>query len=118
MTIFDELVSVRDALTAAGVRATVDPARVQVPCVLVEVGPSDAQFDSLCEGNADTEFTLNVLGPQPGGVATLQVLARLGAEVLGVVQRVESARFTRYSTDTSTEWPCLEMSFRTEANWK
>lgn len=117
MTIFDEMVSVRDALVAGGVRATVDPARVQIPCVLVGLSTADAAFDSLCQGNADTEFQLVILGPQPGGTASLQAMSRMASDVLKVVQRVERARFTTYSTDVSTEWPCIEMTFRSEAQW-
>lgn len=115
MTIWDEAVVIRDRLVAAGVRAVTDPRRVDPPCVLVV--PTLGSFDTNCVGDASTDWSLMVLGPQPGGEDALKVLGAMAAKVIGEFHDVADVEMTQYSTDSAGSWPALRIGYRTVSSW-
>ena len=105
----------RDALVAAGIRATVDPGRVDPPCVLIV--PETGEFNVMCDGDAHTEWVLWVLGGQPGRVDTMRALSRTVAGVLQTLQISGRAEWTTYRTDDGDAWPACRLSFETVSSW-
>lgn len=103
-------------LTAAGVRAGVNPRDVQTPCVLF-VPPVAVQFDLGCGGTAELRGLLLVSGPaQDDAWAALEELLPLVLDVLPVAP--DSLRTTTYSTDpTFGQMPAYELSFTLAVDW-
>lgn len=113
--IHEDMDVIAKALVAAGVRAVTDPRRVDPPCVLVV--PESAQFDSMCEGQANTEWVLHLLAPPPGAADTFRQLSALAAKVIAAVPRIETVRMASYQTDNGSTWPSFDMRFTTESSW-
>ena len=115
MAIWDDAAAIRDRLLKAGVRAVTDPRRVDPPCVLVV--PTAGEFNPMCVGDADTDWSLHCLGPNPGGEDALRVLSQLVSRVVAEIPEVRDVRMGSYRVDTGDPWPSMDISLRTVSSW-
>lgn len=114
MSVADDVDELVRLLVAGGVRATSDPRRVDPPCALVV--PEGGEFDTLCIGDANTDWVIHVLAPPPSASDSMRTLWRLVAGCLQVIPRIESVRASSYATG-GEPWPSYELRFRTETSW-
>lgn len=106
----------RDALIAEGIRATTDPARVEPPCIVIV--PTATRFNLLQRGGATVQWTLTVVGPQPGGESTLDAICDMVAAVLYVDSiTIEEGELTSYRADTGDPWPAMALRFTEASSW-
>lgn len=103
------------ALTAAGIRAAVDPRNMNPPFVLF-TPPNEVRIDLNCGGSADMTAVLIVPGPGAGDAwAQLESLfARIMREELLPVERVAAVTFAAAG---ETQLPAYEMSWSEPVAW-
>ena len=104
-----------DELTAAGIRAGVNPKDVVPPCVLF-TPPDQVRFDLACGGTADLRAL--VLVPGPGQADAWAALDGFLPEVLNHLPvPPDELRTTTYTVDASGPMPAYELSFTHTVDW-
>jgi hypothetical protein len=104
-----------DEITAAGVRATVDPRKAVPPCLVI--GPPQVSLDrlDLC-GTAD--WTAHLIAATGAGTTDAwSQLDSLVGVVLGILP-VETIRPTDYSPDGTTEYPAYELTWTAQVDYQ
>lgn len=102
----------QEKLDAAGIRATVDPRSLNVPCVLLV--PPAMVLDSSCGGLAT--FTAYALTRGPGNADAWASLDELVAKVAGVIP-LESFEPGSYTVDETSALPCFTLTWTEALTW-
>lgn len=103
-----------EQLTAAGIRATVDPRNVVPPCVLFNP-PDSVALNIGCGGTAQMSAVLLASGPGQGDA--WQTLEAALPAVLAHVP-AEEVRSTAYTLDDSGPMPAYELIWTSTVEWK
>ena len=99
-------------LTDAGIRATTDPRKVNVPAVLVL--PPRLDLDVACGGTATCQAMAITRGP--GNADAWKSLDDLVGKVAGVVD-LESIEPTSYALDDTSALPAYALNWTKAIEW-
>lgn len=105
---YDRGLAIADALTAAGIAATVDPRSATPPCVLVT--PPTKSYDIACGFTAD--WAVIALAPGPGNADSWKALDALETAI-GAVLPITRSTFTQWALSAdSPSLPAYRIEFR------
>ena len=116
--IYGEAEKYAEAITATGIRATLDPRRVDPPCALIVPTRASFQQTLACDGFAPTTWNIHLLAPGVGDQYAMQHLSTMAASVLKGMQATADIEVTSYRVDSGDAYPCITITFETpQSDW-
>jgi hypothetical protein len=105
-------------LLDVGVRAVIDPRRIEIPCALVVPERATVTGTLACSGAFNTEWVISVIGGPTSGQDTMRVLSAITAQI---VQGAEISNMTielsSRSIDTGDLVPCFDIRWESISDW-
>ncbi len=106
------------AIAETGVRACIDPRRVEVPCALILPERAVLNRTLACQGVFDTEWVVHILGGPTAGQDTVRQLSSMIAVILqGMEVGGVTIQWEAYRLDDGSEIPSVSLRWTTDSDW-